>query len=41
MPKHCPASYTFELWAKLRDHTQGRNLLRFIERAIDRFEQYA
>jgi hypothetical protein len=40
-PTHCPASYSFELWAKLRDHVQGRNLLRFVERAIERFEEYA
>ena len=40
-PTHCPASYSFELWTKLRDQTQGRSLLRFIERAIERFEQYA
>jgi hypothetical protein len=40
-PTHCPASYSFELWAKLRDHTQGRTFLRFIERAIRRFNEYA
>jgi hypothetical protein len=40
-PRHCPASHSFELWARLRDHQQGRNLLRFIECAIYRFDQYA
>jgi hypothetical protein len=40
-PNHCPALHSFELWARLRDHVQGRNLLKFIERAIARFDQYA
>ncbi len=41
MPLHCPALYSFDVWAKLRDRAQGRNLLRFIECAIYRFDQYA
>jgi len=41
MPEHCPALHSFELWSRLRDHVHGRNLLRFIERAIERFDQYA
>ena len=41
IPRHCPAAHSFELWTQLRDHTQGRNLLRFIERAIGRFGEYA
>jgi HEPN domain-containing protein len=40
-PKHCPATHSFELWARLRDHQQGRTLLKFIEHAINRFDQYA
>jgi hypothetical protein len=40
-PTDCPALYSFDLWARLRDHVQGRGLLKFIERAIQRFEQYA
>jgi hypothetical protein len=40
-PQHCPATHSFELWRLIRDQVQGRNLLRFIERAIQRFEQYA
>jgi hypothetical protein len=40
-PTNCPAMYTFDLWARLRDHVQGRRLLQFIARAVDRFDQYA
>jgi hypothetical protein len=40
-PAHCPALYSFELWGKLRDSEPGRRLVKFIRRAIERFEQYA
>lgn len=40
-PTNCPALHSFDLWASLRDQAQGRSLLKFIERATHRFEQYA
>lgn len=40
-PTQCPASYEFEVWHQLRDSAQGRQLLKFVERAIQTFEQYA
>lgn len=41
MPTNCPALHSFDLWVRLRDHAQGRRLLKFIERSIGRFEEYA
>jgi hypothetical protein len=40
-PSHCPALHSFTLWAKLRDREPGRRLVKFIAKAIQRFEQYA
>jgi len=40
-PKHCPALHSFDLWGKLRDSEPGRRLVKFIKRAIERFDQYA
>jgi hypothetical protein len=40
-PKHCPALHSFALWTQLQHATRGRNLLKFLERAITRFAQYA
>jgi hypothetical protein len=40
-PTHCPALHSFDLWSRLRDSEPGRRLVKFINRAIERFEQYA
>ena len=40
-PAHCPALHSFDLWGKLRDSEPGRRLVKFIDRAIVRFERYA
>jgi len=40
-PVHCPALHSFSLWISLRDSERGRRLVKFIEKAIQRFEQYA
>jgi len=40
-PKHCPALHSFQVWTRLEHHPQGRNLLKFIDRVISRFDQYA
>jgi hypothetical protein len=40
-PAHCPARHSFELWGRLRDTEPGRRLVKFIKRAIERFEQFA
>ena len=40
-PAQCPALHSFALWARLRDAEPGRRLVKFIEKAIQRFEQYA
>jgi hypothetical protein len=40
-PISCPAEYTFDLWARLRDDRRGRELLKFIKNGVDRFEQFA
>ena len=40
-PSHCPATHSFDLWDKLRDSEPGRRLVKFIQRAIERFDQYA
>jgi hypothetical protein len=40
-PEHCPARHSFDLWRKLRDTELGRRLVKFIKRAIERFEQFA
>jgi hypothetical protein len=40
-PAHCPALHSFALWGRLVDAELGRRLMKFIEKAIQRFEQYA
>jgi hypothetical protein len=30
----------FVLWGQLRDSPRGREMLKFIRRAVERFEQY-
>jgi hypothetical protein len=40
-PAECPVEYAFGLWAQLRESRRGRELLRFVRNAIERFEQYA
>jgi hypothetical protein len=40
-PAHCPALHAFDLWGRLRDSEPGRRLVKFINRAVERFEQYA
>ena len=40
-PTECPVEYHFELWDRLSNQGQGRKLLRFIELAITRFDEYA
>ena len=40
-PAECPAEHQFTLWAQLRDSPRGRELLKFIRRTVERFEQYA
>ena len=41
MPTSCPAAFDFPIWAILQAHGDGRNLLRFIGHAVNRFEQFA
>ena len=39
-PTHAPADWTFDVWQRL--HTaEGREFMRFLSRAIERFENYA
>jgi hypothetical protein len=40
-PAECPVEYSFALWARLRDERPGRDLLKFIQNGVERFEQYA
>ncbi|MGC8638498.1 MAG: hypothetical protein ACP5XB_01320 [Isosphaeraceae bacterium] len=40
-PEHRPADCNFALWNELANTGKGRQLLRFVERAIANFEQYA
>jgi hypothetical protein len=40
-PDDCPAEYTFGLWEQLQNAPRGRELLKFIRNAVERFEQYA
>ena len=40
-PTHCPALYSFEIWTWLANHHQGHAFLKFVERAVLRFEKYA
>jgi hypothetical protein len=40
-PTHCPALHSFALWNRLRDSEPGRRLVKFLDKAIQRFEQYA
>jgi len=40
-PVDCPALHSFALWSRLRDSELGRRLVKFLEKAIQRFEQYA
>ena len=39
-PKHAPATYNFPVWRQLTETSCGRQLLKFIETAIDRFPVY-
>ena len=39
-PAETPADYDFPVWAELRT-PRGRNLLRFVRRAVERFPRYA
>lgn len=40
-PTDCPALFKFALWIELRDNEPKRRLVKFLRRAIERFEQYA
>jgi len=40
-PAEYPAEYTFGLWDRLQNAPRGRDLLKFIRNAIERFELYA
>ena len=39
-PAETPAEYRFPVWTELQS-PRGRNLLRFVRRAVERFPQYA
>lgn len=40
-PAHCPIDHTFALWTQLTNTGQGRKLMKFVEHAIARFDDYA
>jgi hypothetical protein len=40
-PAHCPVGHAFPLWSQLSETGQGRKLLELIQRAVERFDQYA
>lgn len=40
-PTEAPAHHEFALWIRLRQSTDGHNLLRLIDRAVATFPQYA
>lgn len=40
-PAHCPAEHSFDLWKELANTGQGRKLMEFISRAVNRFDQFA
>ena len=40
-PAHCPALHSFGLWNDLRHAESGRRLMKFLRRAVERFEHYA
>jgi len=40
-PKECPTEYKFDLWRQLHNTGTGRKAMKFIERAIRVFDQYA
>ena len=40
-PNHCPSAHKFELWDQLLNTGRGRKLMKFIDFAIRRFDQYA
>ena len=40
LPTNTPATYQFDVWRDLRDTSQGRRLLSFIESAVKEFGKY-
>jgi hypothetical protein len=40
-PQHCPCDHKFVLWNQLLNTGQGRKMMAFIDRAINRFDAYA
>jgi hypothetical protein len=40
-PAHCPIGHTFPLWNQLCNSGQGRKLIKLVEQAVSRFEEYA
>ena len=41
MPTHAPASHEFAVWTELKESGRGRQLLKVIDIAVERFPEYA